>query len=389
VAFVTPEFVTEWRTGGGLGNYLYRMTRVVRDAGHRPEIFVLSEQAPETLDLDGIPVHRVARGDRAAAVRLAYGVFGCVGPLRPYRSVIWQLSGAYALGRAVARAGRTEPFELVQAAECMATGLFVSTSPDRPLVIRCSAAADLWGQVDGDESVARLWRMRLELAAMARAQVVYAPSRFLAEHFRRVHGRHVEVLRPPVLQEAKIGRADPRLPPRYLLHFGQMRRRKGTDLVLDGLSRAWSQAPDLHLVLVGRWDLAKPFEAWRNALGPQGRQILWLGELTKPELYAALAGAEAAVLPPRADNLPNTVIESLMLGVPVVGSAGASVDELVKPGVSGELVPIGDVAALGDAMARVWLGRSEARKGFVWSMEEAMTPAGAVRRWEELAGWSP
>jgi glycosyltransferase involved in cell wall biosynthesis len=181
---------------------------------------------------------------------------------------------------------------------------------------------------------------------------------------------------------------DSRLPSRYLLHFGQMRRRKGTDLVLEGLSRAWAQAPDLHLALAGRWDLAEPFEAWRDALGPRGRQILWLGELTKPELYAALAGAEAAVLPPRVDNLPNTVIESLMLGVPVVGCAGASVDELVQPGVTGELVPVGDAEALGDAMARSWLGRSEARKGFVWSLDEAMTPAGAVQRWQELAGWS-
>jgi glycosyltransferase involved in cell wall biosynthesis len=388
VAFVTPEFVTEWRSGGGLGNYLHRMTRAVRDAGHRPEIFVLSEEAPETLDLDGMPVHRVARGDRALAVRLAYRVLGCVGPLRPYQSVISLLSGAHALARAVARAERREPFELVQAAECMATGLFVPTSPNRPLIIRCSAAADLWGQLDGDQSVARLWRTRLELAAMGRAQEVYAPSHFLAEHFRQVHGRHVKMLRPPVLQEAQIGRADPRLPPRYLLHFGQMRRRKGTDLVLDGLTRAWAQAPDLHLVLAGRWDLAQPFEAWRDALGQRGRQILWLGELNKPELYAALAGAEAAVLPPRVDNLPNTVIESLMLGVPVVGSAGASVDELVQPGVTGELVPVGDAEALGNAMAQIWLGRSEACKGFVWSMDEAMTPTGAVRRWQELAGWS-
>ena len=388
VAFLTPEFVSEWCSGGGLGNYLQRMTHAVREAGHRPEIFVLSEEAPETLEMDGVPVHRVARGDRALAARLANWIFRGAGPLRPYQSVLWYLSGAYALGRAVARAERREPFELVQAAECMATGLFVPTSPHRPLMIRCSAAADLWGQVDGDQSPAQRWRTRLELTAMGRAEVVYAPSRFLAQHFRRVHGRHVKVLRPPVLQETPIGRADPRLPPRYLLHFGQMRRRKGTDLVLEGLTRAWARAPDLHLVLAGRWDLAEAFDAWRGALGPRGQQILWLGELNKPELYAALAGAEAAVLPPRVDNLPNAVIESLMLGVPVVGCAGASVDELVQAGVTGELVPEGDAVALGEAMAQIWLGRSEVRKGFVWSMDDAMTPSGAVQRWQELAGWS-
>jgi glycosyltransferase involved in cell wall biosynthesis len=44
------------------------------------------------------------------------------------------------------------------------------------------------------------------------------------------------------------------------------------------------------------------------------------GSLSKSELYAVLQRADAAVLPSQVDNLPNTVIESLMFGIPVIGS---------------------------------------------------------------------
>jgi glycosyltransferase involved in cell wall biosynthesis len=65
----------------------------------------------------------------------------------------------------------------------------------------------------------------------------------------------------------------------------------------------------------------------------------------------------AAVLPTLVDNLPNTLIESLLLRVPVIGSRGASIDELVEAGRSGDLVPVGDSVALADSMIRAWRGQ--------------------------------
>ena len=60
------------------------------------------------------------------------------------------------------------------------------------------------------------------------------------------------------------------------------------------------------------------------------------------------------MLPSRFDNLPNTVIECLALGVPVIGTIGASIEELVTPGRDGELVPIADPRALAAAITARW-----------------------------------
>jgi glycosyltransferase involved in cell wall biosynthesis len=83
-------------------------------------------------------------------------------------------------------------------------------------------------------------------------------------------------------------------------------------------------------------------------------------------MYAVLKRADAAVLPSQADNLPNTVIESLVFGIPVLGSRGASIDELVEEGRTGHLVALGDVQGLAGALVKMWFKQTGVSKGFKW-----------------------
>jgi glycosyltransferase involved in cell wall biosynthesis len=101
---------------------------------------------------------------------------------------------------------------------------------------------------------------------------------------------------------------------------------------------------------------------------------------------SVVAGAEASVLPSQVDNLPNTVIESLSYGVPVVGTYDSSVDEIVEDSVTGRLVKFGDTKALANAMVELWLGRSAAEKGFVWegTINKDMQPDIALRNFLAL-----
>jgi len=164
----------------------------------------------------------------------------------------------------------------------------------------------------------------------------------------------MEVLRPPFALEMEMASDPPwELPQRYLLYFGAICPRKGTDVLAAALPIAWQQEPELNMVWAGEsWNGA--VENYRDIWGEQASQVRWLGYVPKPQLYAVLKRAEAVVIPSRVDNLPNTLIESLLLNIPVIGSLGASIDELIEPGISGELVPIGDSAALAEAMLKAW-----------------------------------
>jgi glycosyltransferase involved in cell wall biosynthesis len=98
----------------------------------------------------------------------------------------------------------------------------------------------------------------------------------------------------------------------------------------------------------------RALDAYRSLWGDHADQVSWLGLIPKSHVYGVLKRAEAVVIPSRADNLPTILVESPLLRVPVIGSLGASIDEVIEPGVSGELVPIGQPAALADALLKVW-----------------------------------
>lgn len=119
---------------------------------------------------------------------------------------------------------------------------------------------------------------------------------------------------------------------------------------------------------------------WRSLWGDRAKQIHVTGPLSKSELYAVLQKADVAVLPSQADNLPNTVIESLMLGIPVIGTRGASIDELVDENKNGHLVELGDANGLAETLIKMWKGNSPVRKGFEWNsaVADEMRPDRAI-----------
>jgi glycosyltransferase involved in cell wall biosynthesis len=387
IAFLTTEYASEEPRAGGLASYLRRVTQALREAGHEPEVFVLSAQGPGVLDHEGVRVERVARADRHPAVRAAWHALPALGLARLYPT-LHLLAGALGLSAALETRHAQQPFDAVQSADYRASGLFVPRAPGRRHLVRCSSASELWARADGNRRLVRRLEARLEQRTIRRADVAYAPSRFVADHLARELRREVQVLRPPAFLEVKPAPQPPRaLPERFLLHVGKPGGAKGVRLLTAALRETWAHEPSFTLVLAGRPREALFERAVREA-GVEASRVLALGPLDKPDLYAAMLRAVAVVQPSLVDNLPNSVIESLLLGVPVVGCDGASLDELVESGVTGELAPLGDAHELAGALLRAWRGESPARKGFTWRspLRDEMRPERAVAGLLALAG---
>ncbi|WP_295394356.1 glycosyltransferase family 4 protein [uncultured Thiodictyon sp.] len=89
-----------------------------------------------------------------------------------------------------------------------------------------------------------------------------------------------------------------------------------------------------------------------------------VGAISSDGLLAALYSlADLSVVPSLADNLPNVALESLACGTPVVGFDAGGIPDMVRPGETGWLAPVGRVQELREAL-RVALADASTLRGY-------------------------
>ena len=133
----------------------------------------------------------------------------------------------------------------------------------------------------------------------------------------------------------------------HLVFVGRITPIKGLRVLIDSFARARGDHPDLTLTLVGDGEDRAYLERLAQ---PMGAAVRFAGFLSQEGVAAALAEADALVLPSFAEGLPVVLMEALAAGKPVIATQVAGVGELVENGVSGHLVPAGDAGALARAI---------------------------------------
>ncbi|MFC1707450.1 glycosyltransferase family 4 protein [Planctomycetota bacterium] len=120
-------------------------------------------------------------------------------------------------------------------------------------------------------------------------------------------------------------------------------QRKGFQEFRQVLS-ALSDMRDLVLLSVGRG----------APVTEQHFKSIALGSIDHDGLLSlAYSAADVFVIPSQQDNLPNTVLEAMACGTPVVGFDVGGIPDMVRPGDTGLLAPPGDATTLAAAIRRV------------------------------------
>jgi glycosyltransferase involved in cell wall biosynthesis len=146
------------------------------------------------------------------------------------------------------------------------------------------------------------------------------------------------------------------LPPEDLAAgvVGRLEPDKGGDDALAVLAGLRDAVPGAILAFVGAADPESPWPMTlrlrASALGILDH-IRFAGE--RPEAARLLAAFDLILHPSRHEALPRVLIEAAQAGVPVAAYAVGGVGEVVADGITGLLVPPGDVAALGAAALRL------------------------------------
>ncbi len=135
--------------------------------------------------------------------------------------------------------------------------------------------------------------------------------------------------------------------------IGSFEERKGHPVLFEALRiLAAGPLPDIHLMMVGDG----PDEAKLKDLAREKgleEQISFFPFTDEPNYV--FERLDITVLPSlEKEGLPNVLLESMAMGIPVVSSAIGGVREIVFDGRTGFMVSPGDVAALAEAIENIW-----------------------------------
>jgi glycosyltransferase involved in cell wall biosynthesis len=130
------------------------------------------------------------------------------------------------------------------------------------------------------------------------------------------------------------------------LYVGRVTADKGVLDLLEVLERL----PGLHLAVAGDGEALPALR--RRAAGLPRLHLL--GQVTPAEVQRLLGAADLFVHPSRcAEGLPSSILEAAAAGLPIVATPQGGTVEVIRSPDHGLLVPPGDAAALGSAMARL------------------------------------
>ena len=339
IAFITSELALGEGFTGGLANYVARTAVALAKMGHGVEIFTIGRR-DESRDWQGLHVHFVSglidseTKFRDRLDRIFQG---------PFYGGYQEAKRAWCLWRRYRRRVIQEGvrFDVVQLANVQAVGLFFNSLDGELLVTRHSNYRPLWDRSIGiPDDFSQSLRWWVEKMAIQRTRVHYAPSRFIADQVAYHYNLPgVDVVETPFFQEVVETKSDffekNLAGKRYFLFFGRLTRMKGVHRLAEALPRVLEKYPDVHAVIVGSdTDMAPTGGSMRNYIwskvgGGIKDRVHVFDALPHEELYPVIEGAEWVVLPSVVDNLPNTCLEAMGHGRPVVATRGNCFEQLI------------------------------------------------------------
>jgi colanic acid/amylovoran biosynthesis glycosyltransferase len=132
-----------------------------------------------------------------------------------------------------------------------------------------------------------------------------------------------------------------------LLSVARLVEEKGLESGIRALHQLTQDAPEVlfRYDIIGEGPLRARLQQLIDELGLRS-DVHLLGAKSQDEVIEALHESDILLAPSLAEALPVSLMEAHAVGLPVVASQVGSVDQIVEHGVSGYLVPPGDVAAL-------------------------------------------
>lgn len=335
ILFVTPAVWSPNKApSGGFMTYLYRISQSLHSLGHRPIILAVGNRNRRWVE-NGIEIIQVYDG------HISVSNNKCINWI--YDS----FKKSYKLNHEIKQLESKMKIDIIQFASTTGTALLYYGKT--PAVMRLSMYSKNYFSEDeisaGNCPKTMAW---IERCASRHCNAVFAPSKAIADAFCQDVRRKVYVIETPYVEGVDVyddyyvktylkGK-------KYALFFGLLAARKGIDVIGECLERFLRENKDYYFVFVGK-DISSDGEKvkmLRKCAGVYADRVVIFPVLPHAQLYPIIQSADFVVLPSIADNFPNACIEAMSLGKVVIGTYGASFDQMIRHGISGLLCQIGN-----------------------------------------------
>ncbi len=175
------------------------------------------------------------------------------------------------------------------------------------------------------------------------------------------NGVRFETISPPHETETESLRRREGLPGGHavLVAAGRIAKQKGFRVLIEAFGRIVASFPEAHLVIVGEGPERSDLEGLVRRLDLSGR-VRFVGYRSDVYNWMALGGI--FVIPSLYEGGPITLFEAMRLGRAIISTPVGFVEEAIKPGVNGMIVPVNDVDALASAISDLLTDTERARE---------------------------
>ncbi len=260
-------------------------------------------------------------------------------------------------------------FDIVHAHFLRADAIgFVATLHPRSVI-------SLWGsdaRLPNDGGDPR--RMWLRRRALERTAIVTVPNGFLEDCARRISPRinrieiipfgvHLDVFKPN--ETVSVSNSDPKDADKTCFLFAKPRliNLYGIDVLLKSFSDVSKKYPNAVLYIAGKGE-PEQIKEFKTLIQQHNieQQVIFTGACNREQIADLMRQCDILVQPSRWESFGVVMLEGMAMGLPVISTKVGGVPELVRDGVTGLIVPPGNVDALTEAMLTLIMDKTKCQE---------------------------
>lgn len=301
---------------GGMAGQTRQLAELLGDSG--ASVCLVQSNAP----------YRPVAVRRLPVVRAAFR-------LLPFLAALWRAAGRCDVLHVMSNSGWSWHLVSVPA-------IWVGRARNVPVVVNYR----------GGEAPEFLARSRASIRrSMDRAERLVVPSRFLQEVFA-AHGMRAEIVPNIVDLDRFRPRADRGAPVPHLVVGRNLESIYDNETALRAFAIVRRRFPSALITLAGSGPEELPLRDLVDRLGLSG-SVRFAGRLDRDSMAELYRSADIVLNPSLADNMPNSVLEAMACGVPVVSTDVGGIPFMVQQEVTALLVPPRGVEAMAAAAVRL------------------------------------